>query len=70
MHTRACIHAFTFCKLLTLHIVLHFQENNAIDITRFIKEELKLTAEDAVVVKMDIGWDPWHILPGTPFVSR
>lgn len=42
------------------------QENNTIDITRFIKEELRLTANDAVVVKMDIDWEPWDILPGTP----
>lgn len=35
---------------------------NAVNITRFIKEELKLTAEDAVVVKMDIEDAEWPIL--------
>lgn len=37
-------------------------ERNMINITRFIKEELRLTAEDAVVVKMDIEGSEWDIL--------
>lgn len=35
---------------------------NALNITRFIKEELGLTAEDTVVVKMDIEGSEWDIL--------
>ncbi|KAG0559066.1 hypothetical protein KC19_10G076400 [Ceratodon purpureus] len=36
--------------------------DNAINITKFIKQELKLTADDAVVVKMDIEGAEWPIL--------
>lgn len=35
---------------------------NSINITRFIKDELKLTADDTVVVKMDIEGAEWPIL--------
>lgn len=35
---------------------------NAVNITRFMKQELKLTAADAVVVKMDIEGAEWPIL--------
>ncbi|MCO5586334.1 hypothetical protein L7F22_040273 [Adiantum nelumboides] len=34
----------------------------SVNITRFIKEELKLTREDAVVVKMDIEGSEWPLL--------
>lgn len=37
-------------------------ENRAINITRFMKEELGLTKEDTVVVKMDIEGSEWPIL--------
>eukprot|EP01018_Ginkgo_biloba_P003542 Gb_26060 [translate_table: standard] len=37
-------------------------DSNSIDITRFIKEELKLTAMDTVVIKMDIEGAEWAIL--------
>lgn len=37
-------------------------EGKAINITRFMKEELKLKEEDAVVVKMDIEGSEWPIL--------
>lgn len=36
--------------------------DNSVNITRWIKEELKLTKEDAVVVKMDIEGAEWPIL--------
>jgi hypothetical protein len=35
---------------------------NAVNVTRFIKEELKLTADDTLVVKMDIEGAEWPIL--------
>ncbi|GLJ54254.1 hypothetical protein SUGI_1163910 [Cryptomeria japonica] len=35
---------------------------NSINITRFIKEELRLTPAEAVVVKMDIEGTEWPIL--------
>ncbi|KAL3678197.1 hypothetical protein R1sor_021153 [Riccia sorocarpa] len=35
---------------------------SAVNITRFIKQELKLTAEDAVMVKMDIEDSEWPVL--------
>lgn len=34
-----------------------------VNITRVIKEELGLTADDAVIMKMDIDWAEWPILP-------
>lgn len=36
----------------------------SVNIVRFIKEELKLTASDAVIVKMDIDYGEWSVLPG------
>lgn len=36
--------------------------SNAINITRFVKDELKLTSSDAVVIKMDIEGSEWSIL--------
>ena len=36
--------------------------SNAINITRFVKDELKLTTSDAVVIKMDIEGSEWNIL--------
>eukprot|EP00246_Nothoceros_aenigmaticus_P009798 TRINITY_DN2567_c0_g2_i1.p2 TRINITY_DN2567_c0_g2~~TRINITY_DN2567_c0_g2_i1.p2 ORF type:complete len:352 (-),score=51.82 TRINITY_DN2567_c0_g2_i1:346-1401(-) len=38
------------------------ESSAAVNITRFIKEELKLKAEDTVVVKMDIEGAEWAIL--------
>lgn len=38
------------------------EPNREVNITRFIKEELKLKAEDTVVVKMDIEGSEWPIL--------
>jgi len=35
-----------------------------VNIVRFIKEELKLTEADAVIVKMDIDYGEWSVLPG------
>ncbi|KAL2641938.1 hypothetical protein R1flu_009525 [Riccia fluitans] len=37
-------------------------DTSSINITRFIKEELNLTAEDTVIVKMDIEDSEWPIL--------
>jgi len=37
---------------------------SGMNIVRFIKEELKLTAADAVIVKMDIEDEEWWVLPG------
>lgn len=34
------------------------------NITKFIKEELKLTPEDVLIVKMDIEGAEWEVLPG------
>jgi hypothetical protein len=38
------------------------EKANAVNITRFIKDELKLTEDDAVIVKMDIEGSEWPIL--------
>lgn len=35
-----------------------------VNITRFILDELRLTPEDAVIVKMDVEGAEWDILPG------
>jgi hypothetical protein len=37
-------------------------ETASVNITRFIKDELKLKAEDAVIVKLDIDGGEWPIL--------
>lgn len=37
---------------------------SSINITRFMLEELQLTAEDTVVIKMDIEESEWEVLPG------
>lgn len=36
------------------------------NITGVIKEELNLTRADTVIVKMDIEWAEWTVLPGIP----
>jgi len=40
-----------------------------VNMTRFIKEELGLGPKDTVVVKMDIEYTEWFILPGAPSVA-
>ncbi|KAG0609945.1 hypothetical protein M758_7G026400 [Ceratodon purpureus] len=42
--------------------VADFDGESTVNITRFMKEDLKLTAEDTVVVKMDIEGAEWPIL--------
>eukprot|EP00271_Cylindrocystis_brebissonii_P022849 TRINITY_DN895_c0_g1_i2.p1 TRINITY_DN895_c0_g1~~TRINITY_DN895_c0_g1_i2.p1 ORF type:complete len:369 (+),score=51.39 TRINITY_DN895_c0_g1_i2:204-1310(+) len=39
------------------------KELTKIDITRFMKEDLGLTSNDAVIVKMDIEGSEWDVLP-------